>query len=97
MKTTAHTTVTTVPARLGPKRKTDVDLKLAVACTLNPPGHEWDQLELAEYLGVHHSWVQQVEAAALKKLRLRVPKMAAILDEQGLTYNQCRPRLQKAA
>lgn len=69
----------------------EIDLRLAVACSINPEGHAWSGLDVADYLDVHHSLIQQIEDSALKKLRLRVPAMAKILEEQDMTYRTCRP------
>lgn len=82
--------------RTGPKPDPEIDLHLAVACAVNPPGHEWGYLELAEFLGLDHERIRQIEFAALLKLRTRVAKVPGILREVGYTYDQCRPRVNRS-
>lgn len=81
-------------SRTGPKPREEVDLILAVLVS-SPllKGYEWGVLELAEILELDHERVRQIEFQALKKLRTRTKNVTAILREVGLTYDQCRPRV----
>ena len=77
--------------RLGPAPDPETDLILAVLIAITPPGYCWTESDLAEMLGYDHERVSQIEQGALKKLRTRTAKVPAIMQEQGLTYDQCRP------
>jgi len=59
--------------KTGPAPRRDVDLHLAVAEALLPNNPTpWGPNEIADFVGCHHSLIQQIERAALSKMRLRL-------------------------
>lgn len=59
----------------GPKASARTNLRLRRMLQERPPGRTYSQREIAQFCGIHHSLIQQIEHQAFKKLRPRLTGM----------------------